>query len=63
MPTLKRPTLRQTTYGTTTALAVFLAIETAAQVIADGHPDTRVRLAALAISLGAGAVVAHLRRS
>lgn len=59
----KRGTLRHRVVpGVAVALAVLAGLEVALQVLADGHPDSMVRLLALAGAAGLGAAVALLRR-
>lgn len=59
----KRGTLRHRVVpGVAVALAVLAGLEVMLHVLADGHPDTTVRLLALAGAAGVGAAVAALRR-
>lgn len=57
-----RSALRRRAYGAATTVAILAAVEVGFRVIADGHPNPDVRLAALAVSMAAGAFVASFRR-
>lgn len=56
-----RSTIRRAVYGTGVTLALLAGLEVAFSVLADGAINPTWKLAAQALSLGIGAVIASLR--